>query len=71
MSKLINQNRFQAVISKIGKLTDDNANSVLNEYVEDVWADFYQNFSHITISDYDKANEYVKQIAEVLIMANK
>jgi hypothetical protein len=68
--KLINQNRFQAVISKIGKLTDDNINTVLNEYVEDVWTDFYQNFSHITISDYDKANEYVKQIAGILITDN-
>lgn len=68
--KLINQNRFQAVISKIGKLTDDNINSVLNEYVEDVWTDFYQNFSHITISDYDKANEYIIGLARILIKDN-
>ena len=30
--KLINQNRFQAVISKIGKLTEDNKNDVLNDF---------------------------------------
>ena len=32
--------------------------------------DFYQNFAHITISDYDKANEYIKQISEILIKDN-
>ena len=71
LSQLINQNRFQSVISKIGKLTEENKDTVLNEYVEDVWTDFYQNFAHITISDFEKANEYVKQIARVLIINNK
>ena len=68
--KLINQNRYQAVISKIGKLTKDNKNIVLDEYIEDVWNDFYQNYANIVINDWDKANEYIRQIANNLINEN-
>ena len=68
--KLINQNRYQAVISKIGKLTKDNKNIVLDEYIEDVWNDFYQKYANIVINDWDKANEYVIKLTDNLINEN-
>ena len=68
--KLINQNRYQAVISKIGRLTNENKDMVIDEYVEDVWSDFYQNYSHIVINDWDKANEYVRKLSKNLIDEN-
>ena len=68
--KLVNQNRFQAVISKIGKLTDENKENILNEFIEDVLNDFYENYSHIILNDVDKANLYLKKISESLINEN-
>jgi len=39
--KLVNQNRFQAVISKIGQLTEESKQDVIQCLVEDVWTDVY------------------------------
>ncbi len=71
LSNLITQNRFQSVISKIGKLTLTNKEEVLKEFVEDVWNDYYLHYSHIQISDIDDANIFVKKYSESLLQDQK
>ena len=70
LTALVNQNRFQAVISKIGKLTKENKDEILDDFIEDVWSEFYQNYSHIIINDCYKANEFIKKISKILIDDN-
>ena len=70
LTSLVNQNRFQAVISKIGKLTKENKDEILDDFIEDVWSEFYQNYSHIIINDCYKANEFIKKISKILIDDN-
>ena len=67
---LINQNRFNAVISKIGRLTKDNKTIVLKEYTEDVWTDFYQNHPNVQITNYNEAYQFVTKQSERLIDMN-
>ncbi len=68
-SQLVTQNRYQAVISKIGKLTNENINEVIDDVVEDTWKDFYQDYSNINLN-YDKAFAYSKQLCENLVHNN-
>ena len=70
LTGLINQNRFQAVISKIGRLTEENKQQVLEDYVEDVWMDLYQNYPNIKIDNYNDAHDFVKERSTVIVDNN-
>ncbi len=68
--KLVNQNRFQAVMSKIGKLTEENKNEVVQSLVEDVWTDVYTHYSHVQIKDETKAGQYLNNLCLSLVSDN-
>lgn len=68
--KLVNQNRFQSVVSKIGRLTRDNKDEILESLIEDTWTDFYTYYSQIQIVDGTKANHYLKKLCQTLINHN-
>ena len=69
-SKLINQNRFVAVLSKNGRLTKENSENILNQFIEDIWDDFYKHFSHIIIEDIEKVNKFIHQYSKLLLNEN-
>ncbi len=56
---LINENRLNSVISKIGELTNENREEIIDEFVQDVWADYFMNYSNIKIDNYDKAQNII------------
>ena len=68
--KLINQNRYNAVISKIGKLTISNKELVQKDLEEDTWDDFYLNHSNIQITDHNQATLFVRNLCINLVMLN-
>jgi Rnl2 family RNA ligase len=68
-TKLINQNRYQAVISKIGALNEDNKEEIINEFADDAWNDFYSEYN-VNINNYDKATDYVLELCKNLVNNN-
>ena len=68
--KLVNQNRLQAVVSKMGRITPDNKDVIIQSLIEDTWTDFYTYYSQIQIVDETKANDYLKKLCQTLIKHN-
>ena len=66
---LVNQNRFQSVISKIGKLTIENKEIVIKELYDDVFNDFYTHYN-IQYKDFSKVEDYVKSLVNQLVTNN-
>ena len=71
-SSLINQNRYQEVLSKFGKIEEDNINEFINEFNDDVWTYFYEKykFDGIVINDHDKAMIYTRKLCEIIVDDN-
>lgn len=69
-TKLINQNRYQAVVSKIGALNHDNKDEIINELATDSWNDFYTEYNNININNYDKATKYVLDLSKNVVNNN-
>jgi Rnl2 family RNA ligase len=57
---MLNINRYNAVISKIGNA---GKNTYIEKLVEDIWSDYYLKFN-FEIKDYEKANTYLYNISE-------
>ena len=70
LSKLITQNRFNSVISKIGKLTETNYEYVLEEFIQDVLIDLYKLYPNIYIEDIDSANKFIKDYSKNIFKQN-
>jgi hypothetical protein len=70
LANLITQNRFNSVISKIGKLTELNKDQVLEEFVNDVWTDLYQLNPNIQIVDVNLANKFIKEYSKSIFEKN-
>ena len=68
--KLVNQNRLQSVVSKIGRLTCDNKDEILDSLIEDTWTDFYIHYSQVQIVNETKANDYLRKLCQTLINYN-
>ena len=66
---LVNQNRFQSVISKIGKLSNENKEIVIQELYDDVFNDFYTHYN-IQYKDFSKVEDYVKSLVNQLVINN-
>ena len=66
---LVNQNRFQSVISKIGKLSIENKEIVIQELYDDVFNDFYTHYN-IQYKDFSKVEDYVKSLVNQLVTNN-
>lgn len=66
---LLNRNRFDSVLSKNGLLTKNNHNIIVQELIDDIWADCYTACPNITMPDYDTANDYLITIATNYVMS--
>jgi Rnl2 family RNA ligase len=62
-NNMLNINRVNAVISKIGEINKD---LLLEKLKEDIWNDYYINYN-FAISDYEKANQYLNTICTKFI----
>lgn len=70
-STLINQNRYQAVLSKFGKITNNNENEFIEKFNDDAWDCFYEKYSsNVIISDYDASQSYTKNLCKNIIKNN-
>ena len=67
--QLVNQNRFQSVISKIGKLTQENKDEIIEELYIDTFNDFYENYN-LNYGNFKKVEEFVKNICTILVEDN-
>ena len=70
LTNMINSNRLNAVISKIGRLTEANKEEILDSFVDDVWTDYYKSYSDIVIKDIGLAEQIVKTGCNNLINLN-
>lgn len=66
---LVNQNRFQSVISKIGKVSDENKELVIEKLYQDTFYDFYINYNFV-YNDFEKVENYVKQLCQNIVLEN-
>lgn len=70
LGNLICQNRLNAVLSKLGQLNKSNVQEVIGAMCEDVWEDYWLNFSHCVISDQVQATKMVNKYVIQLVQAN-
>ena len=66
---LVNQNRFQSVISKIGKVSDENKEFVIEQLYQDTFYDFYTNYNFV-YNDFEKVENYVRQLCQNIVLEN-
>lgn len=64
--KMINSNRCNAVVSKMGSIDYDK---IVEKLMEDIWEDYYINFNY-PIKNYEEANKYLKQLCMTFILEN-
>ena len=65
----INQNRFQSVISKIGKVSDENKEFVIEQLYQDTFYEFYTNYNFV-YNDFEKVENYVRQLCQNIVLEN-
>lgn len=65
-SKMLNTNRLAAVLSKYGKLTQENCQKITELLMQDIWEDYYLNYNY-PIHSYDDANNYLQDICKNFI----
>ena len=70
LGNLICQNRLNAVLSKLGQLNKSNVQEVIRAMCEDVWEDYWLNFSHCVIPDQSQATDLVCKYVTQLVQAN-
>lgn len=63
---MLNINRLNAVISKIGKANNE---TLVKNLVEDIWNDYYIKYN-FPISNYDKANDFLNNICLKFVNEN-
>ena len=66
---LVNQNRFQSVISKIGKISKENKELVIEKLYQDTFYDFYINYNFV-YDDFEKVEHYVRKLCQNIVSEN-
>ena len=67
--QLVNQNRFQSVISKFGKLTEENKENLIEDLYMDTFNDFYTHYN-LNYPNFEKVEEFVNKLCTNLVEEN-
>jgi Rnl2 family RNA ligase len=64
---MVNVNRLNALLSKMGRPTQENVAEAIDAFVDDVFADYYAEHADVVIKDYDEAQGLVCERAKRLV----
>lgn len=70
LSSMININRLNSLLSKIGKFNHKELDNITDLFVDDIWMDYYEKFPNMTIDNYNEISTDVYNKSKDIISKN-
>ncbi len=67
---MVNMNRYNCIVSKIGKINESNIDMFIKTFMEDVWTDYYEKYLNVQIEDWKESNNLLYEKIKQLVIIN-